>query len=208
MTKLLFVRHGESIYNNERRFTGQKDIALTRLGERQAQITGKFLLENYTIDAVYSSDLSRAVATARPVADALGLSIHTDPRFREVHLGDWTDEYISVVKADRADEYARYCQGESAPGGESRSQLRDRVYQATLEVARANPDKTVLITAHGGSIRALLAKIGEDTNVNVPISSNASVSEVLFNGERFALGKVGMAEHLKELFSMQDEFLN
>lgn len=208
MTKLLFVRHGESIYNNEKRFTGQKDIALTELGMRQAQVTGAFLLKNYTIDVIYSSDLSRAVCTAKPVADALGLEIHTDPRFREVNLGDWTDEYIAVVKTQRAEEYARYCQGEAAPGGESRAQLRDRVYEAALEIAKQNPHKTVLITAHGGSIRALLAKIGQETNVQVPISSNASVSEVLFDGERFALGQVGMDAHLKELYSMQDEFLN
>lgn len=89
MTKLLFVRHGESIYNNASKFTGQKDIPLTELGEKQAEVTGKFLWENYPIDAVYSSDLSRAVNTAKPLADKLGLPIHTDPRFREIDLGEW-----------------------------------------------------------------------------------------------------------------------
>ena len=208
MTKILFVRHGESIYNKERKFTGQKDIPLTELGEKQAQATGAFLLENYQIDCIYSSDLCRAVRTALPVAQTLGLSVQTDKRFREIHLGDWTDEYIQTVKAERVEEYAAYCQGEAAPNGESRKQLRERVLQATLEVVKNNPNKTVLITSHGGAIRAILSVVAEQMNVKLPISSNASVSELFYDGEKFTLGKVGMDEHLKSLYSMQDEFLN
>ena len=207
MTKLLFVRHGESIYNNASKFTGQKDIPLTELGKKQAEITGKFLWENYQIDAVYSSDLSRAVATAKPLADKLGLPIRTDARLREIHLGEWTDVDIMTVKRDRADEYARYCNGEPAPGGESRRQLWERVYQAVLEIAKANEGKTVLITSHGGAIRGFLTQIVEE-GVQLPISSNASVSEVSFDGEKFTTQKLAMKEHLQELYTMQDAFLN
>ena len=207
MTKLLFVRHGESIYNNASKFTGQKDIPLTELGEKQAEVTGKFLWKNYQIDAVYSSDLSRAVNTAKPLADTLGLPIHTDPRFREIDLGEWTDMDIMTVKKARVDEYERYCKGAPAPGGESRTQLRDRVYQATLEIAKANAGKTVLITAHGGAIRAFLEYVAE-VGMQLPISSNASVSEVFFDGENFTLGKLAMKEHLSDLYTMQDAFLN
>ena len=145
--------------------------------------------------------------TAKPLAEKLDLPIHTDPRFREIDLGEWTDMDIMTVKKDRADKYELYCKGAPAPGGESRTQLRDRVYQATLEIVKANAGKTVLITAHGGAIRAFLEYIAEE-GVKLPISSNASVSEVLFDGEKFTLGNLAMKEHLSELYTMQDAFLN
>ena len=80
MTRLILIRHGESEYNLIRRYTGQSDIDLTDKGRLQASITGEYILANYKIDEIWSSDLRRAIDTARPIAEPLGLPIKTDKR--------------------------------------------------------------------------------------------------------------------------------
>ena len=89
MVTLLLLRHGYSVYNKAKRFTGQQDIPLDTVGVLQAQSAAKYLTENYAINAVYSSDLCRAVDTARPTAERLGLPIHTDAALRELAMGVW-----------------------------------------------------------------------------------------------------------------------
>ncbi|MGC8861269.1 MAG: histidine phosphatase family protein, partial [Armatimonadota bacterium] len=80
------VRHGESAYNSEGRIQGQHDPPLTELGLRQAELVAGRLAEE-KFDAVYSSDLVRARATAEVIAAGLGLSCETTPLLREARLG-------------------------------------------------------------------------------------------------------------------------
>ena len=208
MTKLIFVRHGESEYNRIKRFTGQKDIPLTSLGEKQAELTCAFVLSHYKIDVLYSSDLSRAVRTIQPIADALGLPIHTDARLREVHLGRWTDAYIDDVKNSERSAYLAYRAGAPAPEGESFAQMQDRVLQAATEIAKANDGKTVAVASHGGAIRALLAKLLNADMGGVSTISNGSVSEIFYEKGVWTLGKLSQDEHMQEFYSAQDAFTN
>ena len=75
MVHLILVRHGQSLSNVGGFFTGQTDVPLSPLGERQAEALGAFLRHNFAVDAVYSSDLQRACATVQPFARAAGLTI-------------------------------------------------------------------------------------------------------------------------------------
>ena len=208
MTKLIFVRHGESEYNSAKRFTGQKDIALTALGEKQAQLTCAFVMEHYKIDCIYSSDLSRAVKTIQPIADALDLPIHTDARFREVHLGDWTDRYIDEIKSEEEQAYLAYRNGAPAPNGESFVQMQERVLAGATEIAKANDGKTVAVASHGGAIRALLVKLQNVDIGGVSAVSNGSVSEVFYENGVWTLGKISQDAHMKEFYSAADAFTN
>ena len=98
MTKLILIRHGERVFNLKARYTGQTDVPLTEKGIEQAKITAEYILKNYKIDAVYSSDLARAIDTARPVAEPLGLKIKTDNGVWEAELYDVS---ISGTVAER-----------------------------------------------------------------------------------------------------------
>lgn len=211
MTKILLVRHGYSEYNHVKKFTGHLDIPLTPLGVKQAEVTAKYLLETYTIDAIYSSDLSRAVNTAKPVADALGLPVQTDKRLRELNLGDWTDMYIADVKEKYPVEYEAYRKGARCLGGESADELKDRALQAVYEIAQTNEHKTVLITAHGGTIRAILRGL-QNLSVaeasKVPIVSNNSVTEICYQDGAFQVVKISYDEHLTKLKTWQEKELN
>ena len=75
MTRIILIRHGQSIANFIGKFAGHSDFDLTELGHRQAELAAGYLLKNEKIDKIYASDLLRAYNTAVPTAKALGLEI-------------------------------------------------------------------------------------------------------------------------------------
>jgi broad specificity phosphatase PhoE len=84
--KLHIIRHGETIWHAENKYAGHTDIGLTKYGHTQAKTLATWAIE-INPDAIYSSDLTRAIDTAKPSALALGLEIIVDSRFREVNFG-------------------------------------------------------------------------------------------------------------------------
>src|SRR5690349_19250309 len=84
--KITLVRHGQSTGNAAECFTGQTDVALSELGQRQAELTAQALI-NESFTAIYSSDLQRARITAETIAIHHKLDINIDNRLREINLG-------------------------------------------------------------------------------------------------------------------------
>ncbi|HUB22329.1 MAG TPA: histidine phosphatase family protein [Streptosporangiaceae bacterium] len=153
------IRHGESDWNTLGLAQGHCDQArLTRRGARQAQDVAA-QLRGYPIDAVYASDLRRAVATAAPLAAALGLDFVRDPRLRERCLGVLEGTASAAVPAaltgvagDRViDPDAR------APGGESARDLYWRAAGFADDLLASGPAGQVAVVAHGGTVRVLAA---------------------------------------------------
>ena len=90
MTEIYLIRHAQAEGNLYRRIHGQYDSLVTELGRRQiAALEARFA--PVQIDAVYSSDLIRAMETAKAVSAPKGLPLHTTPALREVNLGVWED---------------------------------------------------------------------------------------------------------------------
>ena len=202
MTKLILIRHGESTYNLEKRYTGQTDVPLTEKGITQAQITADYILKNYKIDAVYSSDLSRAVDTAKPIAEPLGLTIKTDARLREIYAGKWQGLLFSEVREVYPDDYAAYKvdrEISKTTGGEGMADVRERALRAVLDIVEENPGKTVLVSAHNGSLMALQSPfLGISLNEIKNLSNNC-ITEVNCEGSKFEVVKLGYDEHLGNL---------
>ena len=204
MVRLVIVRHGYSLYNKEKRFTGQADIPLTEIGIEEARLTADYVLKQYQIDAIYSSDLSRAVDTAKPIAEALGLPIHTTDQLRELNVGVWQDMLFEDVYTDYYKEYQYYKehpdQGRAGVNGECFTELQKRALSAIAQIVAENEGKTVLVTSHGGTIRSLrcawmgIALKDMYTIAHVP---NASVTEVIFEEGKPQIVVAGYAEHLK-----------
>jgi len=145
MTTLLLARHGETDWNRELRIQGSSDIALNDLGRAQAHGLAEEL-EHVDLDAIYSSDLSRARATAEAVAASHGLEVRFDPRLRERSFGNWeglTREDIAALP-----------EGESHDG-ESDDEVRERVLEAVQAIADAHPGEQVLVVSHGGALNSL-----------------------------------------------------
>ncbi|MBR6727718.1 MAG: histidine phosphatase family protein, partial [Clostridia bacterium] len=99
MTRLIVIRHGFSQNNAVRRFTGQADVPLSDIGREQALCVADYLTKNEQIDAIYASDLSRAVDTVAPTAGRLGLSVIPEPALRETDVGLWTNRIYEEVEA-------------------------------------------------------------------------------------------------------------
>jgi len=204
VTRLILIRHGESEFNLTRRYTGQLDVALTEKGITQAKITADYILNNYKIDSVYSSDLSRAVETAKPIADALGLKIKTDARLREIFAGEWQGMYFSEVMEKYTDEYTRYKAdktNERTRGGEGMPDVMKRTLAAVSEIAEANDGKTVLISTHNGPLMTLEVPLLNISLNDIYSLSNNSITEIEYDNGSLKLIKLGFDEHLGSLIT-------
>ena len=159
LERLLLWRHGRTEWNSLGRFQGQQDTALDATGISQAQQAAPYLAAEQPT-AVYASDLGRAVATAQILADLLGLTVHTDSRLRETSLGSWEGLDRAGVAERFPQEFAAWTNGaRSNPGdGEIALDVARRANELVEQIAR-HEHGTVVLAAHGGSLKALTASL-------------------------------------------------
>ena len=189
MTRILLARHGETEWNAIRRVQGWTDIPLSVTGEAQAEALGQ-RLARFPLTAVYSSDLGRAVETARPAADRQGLSVQTLLELREKFYGDWEGLTQTDLERDYAELWRRYHVERDfealVPNGETWPEVHARLSTALRQILAAHPgpDETVLLVGHGGSGRVLILEA-----LQAPLPTllclhldNASLSRLNFHG--------------------------
>ena len=154
--RVLLWRHGRTRWNVEHRFQGQADPPLDEVGKQQAIMSAR-LLTAYAPDGIVSSDLCRAVQTARPLADLLGLPVILDPRLRERSLGEWEGLTRDEVVRLHPEQYAHWLAGREAHqnGSESRAELGERSVAA---LAGAEGETVVLVT-HSATAMALIGRL-------------------------------------------------
>lgn len=177
--RLLLLRHGETVFNAERRMQGQLDTGLSANGAAQAERVADYLAVNEPgIGRIISSDLARARVTAETVGKRLGRPVELDERLRETHLGEWqgrTHAEIDAAHPGRRDLWRH--DAEWAPaGGETRVAVAARMRTVVDDLLADDswPGSTILLVAHGGAIAALTA-----TLLGVPVSHYT-----MFNGLR------------------------
>ena len=161
MTKLLLVRHGESEFNHAGRFAGFSDVDLTDTGRWQVERLRERIAEE-KIDAVYSSDLKRAVRTAEIAMEGRGIPITTCAEVREINYGEVDGLPFSEIKARYPDLAKQLSTSElelAFPGGETFADFVQRVSTFEERLAKHGQAETVLLVAHGGPLRALLCSM-------------------------------------------------
>ncbi len=184
MTRFILVRHGHSTSNASGTYTGQLDAPLNEIGHAQAAQLAEHLCKTYPIDAIYSSDLSRAVETVRPTAARLGLEMHLERDLREVDVGVWTGVPYAAVRERYAADFEAYTKSIDAPctGGESVRTASKRLLSCFEKIAREQNGKTVLVCSHALCCRlfAALAATGRVEDVTAhraPDNASYSVYE-------------------------------
>src|SRR6201997_72629 len=176
--RLVMLRHGQTDFNAGSRMQGQLDSALTELGRAQAVGAAEVLGKLQPL-LIVSSDLHRAYDTAIKLGERTGLGVRVDPRLRETHLGDWQGLTHAQIDADAPG--ARLAWREDATwaphGGGSRGDVAARrlplvtgLVSSDLEWGDSNqPDRPVVLVAHGGLIAALSAALLKLPIANWPI---------------------------------------
>ena len=155
-TRLLLVRHGETLWNCQRRMQGQGDSPLSERGQRQAAAIAE-RLTSWAPAALYCSDLGRALATAQPIADSTGLVPRTDPRLRERSFGVFEGLTWSEIEDRHGLTYDQYMQQPpdwAMPSGESQRDVFTRTCGVLQHIATSHPGQAVVVVTHGGTLAA------------------------------------------------------
>jgi len=153
--KLLVIRHGESEADLLDVHEGRADFALTERGHRQAQAMTEYVAENYHIDRIYASTLTRAMQTARHLSDATGVPIQQEADLMEFNNG----LLAGLPHKEAAEKYPRVPDlppDKSVYEQESLVEFRDRAERILTKIlAEASENDTVAVVTHGGTINQL-----------------------------------------------------
>ncbi len=191
MNKLVLLRHGQSQWNLENRFTGWKDVPLTEKGIEEAKNAGQLIKKNnIKFDKIFSSVLQRANKTAeiamkeaemKHLFNNNQLNYTKDQSLNERDYGD----LVGLNKAETADKFGkeqvhiwRRSYDISPPNGESLKDVVNRVspyFESNISPLIVD-EKNILIAAHGNSLRAIMIKVGlhmpeEISSIELPTGS-------------------------------------
>ena len=202
-THLIVIRHGETAWNRERRLQGQLDIPLNDTGRAQARALAE-ALAGEPIDAIYSSDLGRAMQTAAPLAEVLGLAVQPDPRLRERCYGALEGMTYAEVAEQLPEDFARWQARvpDYAPdGGESLLAFHERAVEAALALGRRHPGERIALVAHGGVLDCLYRE-ANDMTLEAPRRHellNASINRLRCDSVRLTVMQWADVGHLEAL---------
>jgi broad specificity phosphatase PhoE len=193
MSDLVLVRHGETTWHGENRYAGVSEVPLAGRGLEQAARLATWA-SSAGLSAIWSSPLSRALATAAPCADLAGLQVHVDARLRELDFGDGEGltsgemrlRFPAALAAFAIDPVAGHL-----PGGEDPVAAVDRFVACLHDIADSHPYGRILVVTHTTVIRlALCHLLGaplEDYRRRYPAIGNCALTEIRLTGQEAAL---------------------
>lgn len=194
-SRLIIIRHGMTYWNNESRYQGHTDIELNPEGIDQA-LALQHRLAGTKLEAIYSSDLSRAYKTAEIIAQPHGLKVSIAPGLKEINFGAWEGLTYQDLLRDYPEQLKVWLEKPhdlNVPQGETFPQVRDRAVAEVHKILQQHQIGNVAIVTHGGTIAALICGLlGEplscmwqykqkNTAVNVLRKQGDSYELELFN---------------------------
>lgn len=160
--RIIVLRHGQTGDNARGVWQGQVDSDLSSLGHEQARAAAGALAA-YAPSVVVASDLKRAAETGAEVAQACGLPISYDARWREIHVGQWAGMTSEQVSSEFPEERLRHLRGEDfvrGVDGESLSDVAQRVRAALDDLLDGLPaGQTAVVATHGVTGRVVIAEL-------------------------------------------------
>jgi broad specificity phosphatase PhoE len=161
--RLLLARHGQSLWNEVRKFQGANDVGLSDLGRTQAAALGSALRSGYRVAAAYVSPMCRARDTAEIALKGTGIPLTAIHELRELSLGEWEGFTVDEVRSREGNPYLTWVRSPldyPPPGGEPLPDVCARVLQAIDHIAANHRNgEDVLVVAHGGVISVYLCHL-------------------------------------------------
>ena len=205
-TRIIAIRHGETAWNVDTRLQGHLDIGLNERGQWQARRAAEALADE-DIAAIYSSDLSRASATAQAIADKstrLGArQLRLNTGLRERGFGIFEGQTYAQIASGWPEESKRWRQRDPhfAPhGGESLTQLRERIANTVNALASQHVGEQIVLVAHGGVMDALY-RLATRQDIESPRTwdlGNAAINRLLWTPDGMSLVGWSDTRHLDD----------
>jgi phosphoserine phosphatase len=157
-TTIILARHGQTIWNKERRFQGQTDIPLSKEGVKQAKALAK-RIKNLKISKIYTSQLKRAIHTADIIAKPAKLTVEKIKELNERSYGAWEGLFWED-KNKELNGSLKACELDVIPeGGESLAQVQKGILGVFNPLIKKHQGETILIVCHGIVIRVLISHL-------------------------------------------------
>lgn len=199
MTRIYLTRHGQTVWNLDKRLQGSGNSELTKRGIRQAESLRDRLSE-VDIDVIYTSPIKRAYETAEILSGMKRINIIKDDGLKEINFGEYeghTEE--ELLKEGRGVELDRIFNGEMdvrAPGGESLHELFGRVKKSLDDMLLNEEGKNILIVSHGMTLKAVVNYFKNNEDFYNVIMGQASLSKVIKKGSEFSFEYINDTSHL------------
>jgi len=203
-THICFIRHGETTWNAERRMQGHIDIPLNTAGMGQAKRLATALTQTkHSFDAIYSSDLERALHTANVVANALSLAVHTTPQLRERNVGQLQGLLLSEAPILLPEIWQSHIAREldlDLGGGESIRAFHQRMQEVLELLLRQHRGQSILAVSHGGSLDIIYRIVTQQAldAERVAVVPNTSLNWITHDGSVWSIQRWADTSHLSE----------
>lgn len=202
MVEIYLTRHGQTIWNLEKRLQGCKNSELTELGVKQAEAL-RDRLKDIDIDIIYASPIKRAYETARIAKGDKNIKLITDERLVELNFGDYeghTEE--ELLKEGRGEEIAKIFAGEMnirSPKGETLQEVQNRIKSFFKDLISKEDGKKVLIVTHGAVLKVIIGLFRREKGIYSTIMEQASLSKIVVNEGKIEIKYLNDGTHLKNL---------
>lgn len=203
MTRIFLIRHGETEWNKENRLQGHSDTNLSPKGLSQAIAIAEHAPFKHA-DAIYSSDLTRAMETAKIIAERFNLNVKPMIELREINFGDWEGVPMRVLAYGNIKGFDKFFTAPERchpPHGETFLECQARVMIGIREIIANHENQEVIVVSHGTAIRLILSAA-----LDIPLhklwaisQANVALNVLRVDDGEFTVELVNSTAHLYHL---------
>lgn len=214
MTRLILIRHGQSLANASNLFAGHSDFDLSDFGHEQAACAARYIKENEHVDHIYASDLLRAYHTAVPIGRALSLPVIKDTGLREIYGGEWESMAFTEIAERYPDQFRVWREDYSHArpvDGESTAEVYERVVAHICSLAERHDGESILLATHATVVRAFdsfARGYTKDETGKIPFPYNASFQIYEYENQKATIIRSNVIDHLEGMITALPPIIN